>query len=108
MTTAQETNPSVSAVAISVMAERDRQLHHLNGVSLNPYSTVSMRWLWQKGWDGVRPTDLVDGSWNWAVWLRGHVAKQLDDADERKQTSLVANATERLNEESATLDIPTP
>lgn len=39
--------------------------------SVNPYSTVGARHLWQQGWDGVRPANLVDTSWDWRAWERG-------------------------------------
>jgi hypothetical protein len=46
-----------------------------NNVSLNPFSTVGGRLLWQKGWEDVRPANLVDSSIDWRFWERGRQAK---------------------------------
>jgi hypothetical protein len=55
----------------------DRLNAQQNGVSLNPFSTPRPQLLWQQGWDGVRPDNLVDGSQNWRYWERGRIASTL-------------------------------
>lgn len=58
-------------------ARTDRQCALQNGVDLNPFSTPRARLLWQQGWAGIRPDNLVDGSQNWRYWERGRIALQL-------------------------------
>lgn len=60
-------------------ARKDRENHIRHRVSLNPFSTVSARWLWDMGWNGKRPDNLVDQSQNWRYWERGRQARLLHD-----------------------------
>lgn len=55
-------------------AANDRRCNKEFGSDLNPFSTPGARNLWQQGWAGVRPANLVDGSGNWRMWERGRQA----------------------------------
>lgn len=60
------------------LAVIDRNHHDRNGTDLNPFSTTGARHLWQQGWDGVTPANLVEGSGNWRIWERGRQARLLE------------------------------
>lgn len=68
-------------------AVNDAKMAKQNGVDLNPFSTLGARHLWQQGWDGIRPSNLTDGSPNWRYWERGGqariVAQEFENASER-------------------------
>ena len=68
---------------IREIAEEDAKYCALYGASLNPFSTVGAETLWEQGWAGVRPANLVDGSINWRRWQRGVQARIL--FNERKR-----------------------
>jgi hypothetical protein len=57
------------------VAADDATLTKENNVDLNPFSTQGGRNLWQGGWDGKRPANLVDGSVDWRYWERGRQAR---------------------------------
>lgn len=61
------------------LAIGDAEKHKAHNVSLNPFSTLGSRHLWQQGWDGVRPANLVDTSINWRMWERGRQARIIHD-----------------------------
>lgn len=52
------------------------------GSSINPFSTQGGRHLWEQGWAGVRPANLVDGSIDWRYWRRGYWARQITEGDD--------------------------
>jgi hypothetical protein len=60
-------------------AEDDLRFYRTGGNSINPFSTYGARTLWQQGWDGVRPANLVAGSTNWSTWRRGYWARQISE-----------------------------
>lgn len=60
------------------LALEDRACHSRHNADLNPFSTQSARHLWQQGWEGNRPDNLVDGSQNWRYWERGRQARLLE------------------------------
>lgn len=70
---------------LHTLAATDAKMANENGVDLNPFSTLGSRHLWQQGWDGVRPANLVDGSPNWRYWERGGQARSI--APETESTS---------------------
>ena len=90
---------SESALAKAVAELReialdDARLTRENGVSLNPFSTQGGRTLWQQGWDGVRPANLVDTSVNWRFWERGRQAKIVsEESSDLPDTAMIS--TER-------------
>lgn len=67
---------------IHAWAQEDFEKAVKNGVSLNPFSTSGGRNLWQKGWDGDRPSSLTDGSVNWRFWERGRLARIIASGEE--------------------------
>lgn len=71
------------------LAVEDAKMANKNGVDLNPFTTQGGRLLWQQGWDGVRPANLVDTSIDWRFWVRGgfakDIAKECEDLLERPQ-----------------------
>lgn len=71
---------------LRAIAEEDARLNALNGIDLNPYSTYGARTLWQQGWDGVRPPNLVDGCINWRRWQRGVQARILSSEHQHNIT----------------------
>lgn len=60
-------------------AIEDVYFHRQFGSSINPFSTQGGRHIWQQGWDGVRPANLVDGSIDWRYWRRGYWARQISE-----------------------------
>ncbi len=60
------------------LAAEDLRCSVENGVDLNPFSTESMRYLWQMGFDG-KPLrqEPVKESLNWRAWERGRIARLL-------------------------------
>lgn len=63
------------------LAEVDARLARENGVDLNPFSTLGVRYLWQQGWDGLHPPNLIEGSYNWRAWERGRLAREIHERD---------------------------
>lgn len=62
---------------IRKLAKGDLEKSILYGVSPNPYSTDGKRHLWKQGWEGVRPANLVDSSYDWRCWERGRMAREI-------------------------------
>ena len=65
--------------AIEELVREDIAHNNQHGSSLNPFSTVGGRYLWQQGWDGVRPANLIDTSIDWRTWERGRIARILSE-----------------------------
>lgn len=71
----EDENLAAQVAEIREVALDDAKRTAEHDLDLNPYSTQGGRALWQGGWDGVRPANLVDGSINWRYWERGRQAK---------------------------------
>jgi hypothetical protein len=67
------------------LAAYDALMNERHGSDLNPFSTQGARNLWQKGRDGVRPPNLVDGSGDWRHWERGRQSSDYTPKEERAQ-----------------------
>lgn len=85
---------------IHAIATEDARLSKVNGIDLNPFTTVGGRHLWQQGWGNVRPANLVDGSVNWRFWERGRQAKIIAQENEtiRIKESTVNSMFDRVQE----------
>lgn len=79
-------------IEIRAGAEDDAQRTKRYGIDLNPYSTHGERILWQKGWDGIRPPNLVDTSIDWQYWERGRqaniIAKESGESDKLSESEM--------------------
>ena len=63
------------------LARDDAKRHHEFGTDRNPFSTDGARFLWQAGFHGIRPPNLVDGSGLWCLWERGRYARIVKDME---------------------------
>lgn len=72
-------NVGTESLELRKLALGDAEKAAAHNVDLNPYSTVGSRHLWQQGWDGTRPDNLMEGSFNWRAWERGRQARIIHD-----------------------------
>lgn len=62
---------------MSEIVENDYRCHIENGVDLNPYSTPSARYMWEKGFNNL-PLNSWEGDISYNIpYQRGKAAKEL-------------------------------